>query len=141
MKFQDKFYDIIDHNKCPSSEKSYEKHLLRKSNFHHSEPNYIAKKSWQSFRIYFLFPYQNTNICLKIADMYKNLNFLVAFINCNEFWRKKQRLKLYITAIFWKLFSQLLMLFECVYPWNEVTWKVGPWNVKYWKKRNHILHI
>ena len=40
MKFQDKFYDIIDHNKCPSSEKSDEKHLLRKSNFHHSEPSY-----------------------------------------------------------------------------------------------------
>ena len=42
MKFQDKFYDIIDHNKCPSSEKSDEKHLLRKSNFHHSEPNYAT---------------------------------------------------------------------------------------------------
>ena len=40
MKFQVKFYDIIDYNKCPSSEKSDEKHLLRKSNFHHSEPNH-----------------------------------------------------------------------------------------------------
>ena len=25
MKFQDKFYNIIDHNKCPSGEKSAEK--------------------------------------------------------------------------------------------------------------------
>ena len=40
MKFQDKFYDIIDHNKCPSSEKSSEKCILRNSYFHHSEPNY-----------------------------------------------------------------------------------------------------
>ena len=41
MKFQVKFYDIIDHNKCPSSKKSAEKCILRKSYFHHSEPNYI----------------------------------------------------------------------------------------------------
>ena len=40
MKFQDKFYDIIDHNKCPSSEKSDEKCILRKSNFQHFEPRY-----------------------------------------------------------------------------------------------------
>ena len=40
MKFQDKFYDIIDYNKCPSSEKSAEKCILRKSYFHHSEPRY-----------------------------------------------------------------------------------------------------
>ena len=38
LKFQDKFYDIIDHNKCPSSENSAEKCILRKSYFHHSEP-------------------------------------------------------------------------------------------------------
>ena len=41
MKFQDKFYDIIDHNKCPSSEKSAEKCILRKSFFHHSEPKHV----------------------------------------------------------------------------------------------------
>ena len=41
MKFQVKFYDIIDHNKCPSSEKSAEKCILRKSYFHHSEPSYV----------------------------------------------------------------------------------------------------
>ena len=40
LKFQDKFYDIIDHNKCPSSEKSAKKCILRKSYFHHSEPTY-----------------------------------------------------------------------------------------------------
>ena len=40
MKFQDKFYDIIHHNNCPSSEKSAEKCILRKSYFHHSEPIY-----------------------------------------------------------------------------------------------------
>ena len=34
MKFQDKFYDIIGHKKCPSSEKSAEKCIWRKSNFH-----------------------------------------------------------------------------------------------------------
>ena len=33
MKFQDKFYDIIGHKKCPSSEKSAEKCIWRKSNF------------------------------------------------------------------------------------------------------------
>ena len=40
MKFQDKFYDVIDHNKYPSSEKSAEKCILRNSYFHHSEPSY-----------------------------------------------------------------------------------------------------
>ena len=46
MKFQDKFYDIIDHNKCPSSEKSDEKHLLRKSNFHHVGCWRVAELGW-----------------------------------------------------------------------------------------------
>ena len=45
MKFQVKFYDVIDHNKCPSSKKSAEKCILRKSFFHHSEPNYRLRKS------------------------------------------------------------------------------------------------
>ena len=40
LKFQGKFYGIIDYNKCPSSEKSAEKCILRKSFFHHSEPRY-----------------------------------------------------------------------------------------------------
>ena len=40
MKFQDKFYDVIDHNKYPSSEKSAEKCILMNSYFHHSEPRY-----------------------------------------------------------------------------------------------------
>ena len=40
LKFQVKFYDIIDHNKCPSSKKSAEKCILRKSFFHHSEPTH-----------------------------------------------------------------------------------------------------
>ena len=51
MKFQDKFYDIIDHNKCPSSEKSAEKYILRSSYFHHSEPRYADTEttwSWDS---------------------------------------------------------------------------------------------
>ena len=39
LKFQDKFYDMIDHNKCPTSEKSAEKCILRNSYFHHSEPS------------------------------------------------------------------------------------------------------
>ena len=42
MKFQDKFYDIIDHNKCPSIEKSAAKCILRNSYFHHSEPIHNA---------------------------------------------------------------------------------------------------
>ena len=41
MKFQDKFYDIVDHNKSPSSEKSAEKCILRKSNFHRNLPRHI----------------------------------------------------------------------------------------------------
>ena len=46
MKFQDKFYDMIGHNKCPSSEKSAEKCIFRKSYFHHSEPSYITNNDW-----------------------------------------------------------------------------------------------
>ena len=42
LKCQDKFYDIVDHNKCLSCEKSAEKCILRKSYFHHSEPTYTA---------------------------------------------------------------------------------------------------
>ena len=39
LKFQDKFYNIIDHNKCPSSEKQNQKCILRKSYFHQIQPN------------------------------------------------------------------------------------------------------
>ena len=42
FKFQDKFYDIIDHNKCPSSETSAENCVLMKSNFHQILPTYGA---------------------------------------------------------------------------------------------------
>ena len=42
LQFQDKFYYIIDHNKCPSSEKSDEKCILRKPNFHQILPKYAA---------------------------------------------------------------------------------------------------
>ena len=40
MKFQDNIYDIRDHNKCSSSEKSDEKCILRKSYFRLSGPRY-----------------------------------------------------------------------------------------------------
>ena len=39
LKFQEKFYFIINHNKCPSGEKFDEKFILRKSNFHQILPN------------------------------------------------------------------------------------------------------
>ena len=42
LKFQGKFYDIIDHNKCPSSEKENQKCILRKSYFHQIQPSYIV---------------------------------------------------------------------------------------------------
>ena len=42
LKFQDKFYDIIDHNKCPSSEKQNQKCILRKSYFHQIQPTYVV---------------------------------------------------------------------------------------------------
>ena len=51
MKFQDKFYDIIDHDKCPSSENSTEKCILRKSYFHHSEPRYMTDTMTIQFSI------------------------------------------------------------------------------------------
>jgi len=44
LKFQDKFYDIIVHNKCPSSEKDDEKCILRKSDFHQILPTYYCSK-------------------------------------------------------------------------------------------------
>ena len=40
MKFQDKFYDIFDHNKCPPSETEDEKCIFRKSYFHRIQPTY-----------------------------------------------------------------------------------------------------
>ena len=39
LKFQDKFYNIIDHNKWPSSEKQDEKCVFRKSCFHQIQPS------------------------------------------------------------------------------------------------------
>ena len=42
LKFQDKFYDIIDQNKCPSSEKEYEKCIFRLSYFHRIQPMYMT---------------------------------------------------------------------------------------------------
>ena len=43
LKFQDKFYVIFDHNKCPSSEKEDEKCNLRISYFHQIQPIYALK--------------------------------------------------------------------------------------------------
>ena len=40
LKFQDKFYDILYHKKCPSSETEDEKCILWKSYFHQIQPNY-----------------------------------------------------------------------------------------------------
>ena len=40
LKFQDKFYNVIDYNKCPSSEKEDEKCIFGKSYFHQIQPNY-----------------------------------------------------------------------------------------------------
>ena len=40
LKFQDKFYVIFDHNKCPSSEKEDEKCNLRISYFHQIQPSH-----------------------------------------------------------------------------------------------------
>ena len=51
MKFQVKFYDIIDHNKCPSSKKSAEKCILRNSYFHHSEPNHIGQGKMRTLQL------------------------------------------------------------------------------------------
>ena len=42
LKFQDKFYDIFDHNKCPPSETEDEKCIFRKSYFHRIQPNHCA---------------------------------------------------------------------------------------------------
>ena len=42
LKFQDKFYDIFDHNKCLPSETEDEKCIFRKSYFHRIQPNYGA---------------------------------------------------------------------------------------------------
>ena len=40
MKLQYKFFDIFDHNKCPSSEKEDEKCILRQSYFHQIQPSH-----------------------------------------------------------------------------------------------------
>ena len=40
LKFQCKFYNIFDHNKCPFSEKDDLKCILRKSDFHQILPNH-----------------------------------------------------------------------------------------------------
>ena len=46
LKFQDKFYNIIDHNKWPSSEKQDEKCIFRKSCFHQIQPKYDTLPVW-----------------------------------------------------------------------------------------------
>ena len=38
LKFQNKFKDTSEHNKCPSSEKDDQKCILRKSYFHQIQP-------------------------------------------------------------------------------------------------------
>ena len=45
LKFVDKFYNIIDYNKCPSSEKEDEKCIFRKSYFHRIQPRHIWRTS------------------------------------------------------------------------------------------------
>ena len=59
MKFQDKFYDVIDHNKYPSSEKSAEKCILRNSYFHHSEPKYALISKIHILQIKSVFSMKN----------------------------------------------------------------------------------
>ena len=55
MKFKDKFYDIIGHNKCPSSEKSAEKCILKKSYFHRILPIHgISQIILYTFNLCFL---------------------------------------------------------------------------------------
>ena len=59
MKFQDKFYDIFDHNKCPPSETEDEKCIFRKSYFHRIQPRHdqlashrgASATSWSCGRI------------------------------------------------------------------------------------------
>ena len=46
LKFQDKFYNIIDHNKWPSSEKQDEKCVFRKSCFHQIQPIHECENRW-----------------------------------------------------------------------------------------------
>ena len=43
MKFQDKFYVIFDHNKCPPSETEDEKCIFRKSYFHRIQPRHVLE--------------------------------------------------------------------------------------------------
>ena len=44
MKFQDKFYDVMDHKKLPSSEKEDEKCVSIKLYFHQILPSDISKR-------------------------------------------------------------------------------------------------
>ena len=81
MKFQVKFYDIIDHNKCPSSKKSAEKCILRKSFFHHSEPSHVPSPS-NMLRLY------SVKIWLS-----KNA-FFILFFNGRAFIMVKNNIKL-----------------------------------------------
>ena len=46
MKFQDKFYDAIDHNKLPSTEKEDKKCVSIKLHFHQILPNYDTMLNW-----------------------------------------------------------------------------------------------
>ena len=48
LKFQDKFYNIIDYNKYPSSEKEDEKGIFRKSYFHQIQPSHKPRQDFCS---------------------------------------------------------------------------------------------
>ena len=46
------FSNIIDHNKCPSSEKENQKCILRKSYFHQIQPRHrYKKKMWEISKV------------------------------------------------------------------------------------------
>ena len=42
LKFQNRFQDTFDHNKCPGSEREDQKCILRKSYFHQIQPNHAS---------------------------------------------------------------------------------------------------
>ena len=52
LKFQDQFYDIFDHNKCPSSEKEDENCILRQSYFHQIQPSYTQSYIFTILQFY-----------------------------------------------------------------------------------------
>ena len=107
LKFQVKFYDIIDHNKCPSSKKSAEKCILRKSFFHHSEPKYGERDA----------------VCAVCGRLQRTIGTNILYLLCS-----KSQNELNSNSKFYLLLDLFLTCIKHIDMWLHISFRRSPFH-------------